>query len=196
MKEDWSFLKETKDIHDSWNLAKDKSSNELSVVEQLLSHLSIDAFRLVSTGVNDPPDCILQVNDVSIGIEVVGLISQPAREENAKIRKNLILDGGEPNWTKEVHYEWTKKDFQDEIERIVKEKEVKIGKSKSDSKAASDCTKFWLIVHTDEFGLNSIVVEEYLDGCHLNSLVFEKVYLILPYEPGRVDHRYSIYLLN
>jgi hypothetical protein len=174
-------------IFDSWSLSIEKSQNELAVVERLLQDLNIEYRDLIGTASQDPPDCVVVIDGKALGIEVLNLIDFNARKLSAKARK---FDSAE------FYAQWTKDSFQKHIEELVFEKHQKIKTGFANRSAATSCEKFWLVISTDEMTLYSAVVSEFVADWKLSSDVFDCVYLILSYEPGREDSGYVHFRLN
>jgi hypothetical protein len=174
-------------IFDSWSLAENKAINELGVVETLLKSLSVDIKSLVSTGANDPPDCMLDLDGVKVGIEVVAVMDQEARQMSAAARRDN---------RDEFTAIWNQQSFRAYLMKTIKIKEEKIVNGKKSKKAANSCGEFWLILHTDEFYLYSVNVSEFIAEWVLPSEVFERVFLVLSYEPGRDDAGYPVFALK
>ena len=183
----WDSLKDPSEVYDFWSISRNKSVNELGVVKYLLQSLSVDASTLVRTEPNDPPDCVLEINAMKVGVEVVALIDERARKRSAKARRDKAS---------EVYAEWSKESFQAALGNLVTEKGMKIHIGKANGKAASLCQKFWLVVHTDEFTLSSQYVQNYVSGLKLGSNVFERKFLILSYEPGGAGSGYPCFTLK
>ncbi len=180
-------IKASQNIFDSWSLSTEKGRNELGVVEQLLNDLNIECSTLVGIGHKDPPDCVLAIDEAKVGVEVVNLIDIEARKLSAKSRR----EGGT-----EFYAQWTKDKFQKHLEKLVAEKDQKIRTGIKTKSAAALCEKFWLVISTDEMTLSSAAVSEFVAEWKIISDVFEAVYLILSYEPGRDDSGYVHFQLN
>ena len=174
-------------IFDSWSLAKSKAINERGVVETLLESLSISSKSLISTGTNDPPDCMLHLDGVKIGIEVVAVMDHEARQKSAAARRESNV---------EFTAIWSEESLHTHLTEKTKTKEIKIINGKKSKKAAESCGEFWLVFHTDELYLSSVNVSEFITGWNLTSAVFEKVFLVLSYEPGRGDMGYPVFALK
>jgi hypothetical protein len=107
----WYNIKDPAKIFDFWSISKKKSISELGVVQSLLENLAIDQRSLKSTGKGkDPPDCVLIVDSLLVGVEVVALIDHNARELSARSRREKKL---------EYYAEWSKESFRAEIEKSI-----------------------------------------------------------------------------
>jgi hypothetical protein len=189
-------MKKLHNIFDSFALSAEKAINEFAVVEQVLENLKVDPATLQSVvEKKDPPDCTLNLNDVVIGIEVVSLVDEVARKLNDCIRKKEP-DKSKLDWTKEYYADWTKETFQAKLAELVADKEVKITKGKIEEKGASKCDSFWLVISVDEQTLPSNVVRAHLETWQIISEVFDRIYILLSYEPGRDDSGYPLFALK
>ena len=92
---------------------------------------------------------------------------------------------------------WSQQSLRTHLMETTKIKETKIinGK-KSKKKRPKSCGEFWLVLHTDELYLSSVNVSEFITDWNLSSEVFEKVFLVLSYEPGRGDMGYPVFALK
>ncbi len=187
MSSKFSNIKSAREIFDSWSLSNEKATNETGIVEQLLQNLSIKYSTLQSAGKDDPPDCLLVIDGAIVGVEVVNLIHFKARKLSAKSRQK---------GSTEFYAIWTKDSFQKHLEKLVGEKDQKIQTGISNNSAAASCKKFWLVISTAEMTLYSAAVVEFVANWKVRSDVFECIYLILSYEPGRQDSGYVHFRLN
>jgi hypothetical protein len=153
----------------------------------LLSILEIDITGLESSGTNDPPDCTFYAEGKKFGVEVVALMDERARRLNAKARRQH---------RPEYYADWTAQTFKTAICDIVANKDKKIEQGKLEGKGAAKCDLLWLAIHADETALYSSNVESFLQGFILYSDIFEKIYLVLSYEPGTPKGRYPYFVLN
>lgn len=184
-------MKEPHKIHDSFALSAKKEINEFAVVEEVLQNLKIDASTLQSIGVGDPPDCTLKLNDALVGIAVVSLIDESTRSLNAQFRTKQP-DKKNLDWTKEYYADWTKETFQTKLAELITGKEKKIAIAKIEGKVACKCHSFWLVISADELILTSNVVEAHLKTSQIMSEVFDRIYILFSYEPGRNDSGYPL----
>ena len=200
--DDWDGVKHHTKIFDPFSIMKDKAVNEWGLVNTLLAELAIDSssLRSVSLG-NDPPDCTLEFSGKLVGIEVVGLMDQRARELTARARWKSEACTEQLNWETRavlaVHDAiWTRDTFHAAARELALTKDEKVRAGIRDKKAASECDKFWLVIHSDEMYLNSRTVSEFANGFKLNSGVFERIYLVLSYEPDGNEGRYPYFQLK
>lgn len=168
--------------HANWYEDSNKERKELRVVESLINGMKKRGDNLyhspILLGIKEfPPDCILKDqkgNDV--GVEVTELVDEYSVKEKEKGLTTTRI--------------WNNEEVISEIEKILRDKDLKIFHGGSYSKKI-------VVIHTDE---ESILYDELFPvlESHTFSLLkqIDEAYLLFPYNPPQLEEEYPYIRLN
>jgi hypothetical protein len=142
----------------------DKSTTELEVARTALEEADIPVTELRKQPVDCAPDCLALLDQEPIGIEVTELVSQDVIERYK--RDGTVL------WRA-----WSKDTFLRKLKAIIARKD------QPNDIEGGPYSKYFLVVHTDEFALKKDVVEKWLEGFMPTIGLLDEVLLLLSYEP-------------
>jgi hypothetical protein len=160
----------------SW---RDKPVGERGAAEKILLAAGLKVKNLVSrrTG-EDPPDCEAMVDEGWSGIEVTELVHQKTLARSLKAVKERAV-GKEPD-RPEAHFVWEKDD-------LISMLQVQIDRKDNAKLRGGPYKRYILIIHTDEFFLDSGSVKRFLEGAAFRATMITDVILGLSYEPKLGD---------
>src|SRR5258708_27607195 len=153
---------------------RDKPIAEQGAAREIMITAGLKVENLVSRQNLDPPDCEALVDGLWTGIEVTELVHRKMLERSLKAVKERAA-GAEPN-RPEAYFVWGKDDL------------ISILQAQVDLKDAANLKggpyeRYILIIHTDEFFLDSESVERFLVGSSFRTSMITDAILGLSYEP-------------
>lgn len=170
--------------------AIDRDLEELAIVrileESLILNQKIFFTNPISRGrTNDPPDCeALNLQGERVAIEVTELVDNLAIHDY----KKAIKEGKATDWA-----EWTKSKFLHKLQVRITAKD-NIFKQ---LKGAPYSGGYFVVIHSDEMGLNSKTVLEYLTEHQFLASNINRAFLLLSYDPSvRMYPYYELQLIS
>ena len=153
---------------------REKSIKEKGVVESLLESLSrqsATSYQNIRASTNDPPDILAETLDGGlVGFEVRELVDQEVIELNEK--------------GKEVYRNWTTSEVIHELQKIIKEKDIK-------SYLGGPYEKLILVIPTAEPVLTPLQLKPFLD-IHVfdETNKLQEAYLLFQYDSATKGYPY------
>jgi hypothetical protein len=153
---------------------RDKPVAERGIARNILKEagLQVDGLRSLD---QDPPDCEATLDGQFSGIEVTELVHQPTLERSIKAVRQRSR--GEEPQKPEAYFDWDRDDLIAALQELLD--------VKNSAKLKRSYERYVLVIHTDEFFLDSGNVERFLKGASFNTTLITHAFLGLSYEPGK-----------
>jgi hypothetical protein len=153
---------------------RDKPVGEHGVARNILEEAGVQVEALRSLD-QDPPDCEATLDGHFSGIEVTELVHRPTLERSIKAMRQRSR--GEEPQRPEAYFVWGRDDLVAALQRLLD--------VKNSARLKRSYEQYVLVVHTDEFFLNSSNVESFLKSARFNTDLITRAFLGLSYEPGK-----------
>jgi hypothetical protein len=153
---------------------REKPIGELGIAGNILAETGIRVEGLTSLD-QDPPDCEATLDGCFSGIEVTELVHRPTLERSIKAVRQRSR--GEEPQKPEAYFVWDRDDLVAALQALLVVKNA--------AKLKRSYEQYVLVIHTDEFFLDSNKVERFLKGVSFNSSLITRAFLGLSYEPGK-----------
>jgi hypothetical protein len=155
---------------------RDKPVGEHGVARNILEEagVQVDGLRSLDPE-QDPPDCEATLDGKWSGVEVTELVHRATLERSIKAVRQRSL--GEEPQKPEAYFVWDRDDLVNALQKMLDVKNPK--------KPKRSYERYVLVIHTDEFFLESDSVERFLKGAVFNTSLLTRAFLGLSYEPGK-----------
>jgi len=155
---------------------RDKQSGSMGSPVKCSVRLGMKVANLVSRPQNqDPPDCE-GILDGWSGIEITELVHRPTLKRSIKAVKARAA-GRQPEKS-EAYYVWDRRDYLATVQQQIDDKDAATIKG-------GPYDRYVLVIHTGEFFLNRMTVNQFLQGARFSArLIITDVLVGLSYEPG------------
>jgi len=153
---------------------RDKPVGERGAARDILEAAKVLVTDLKSLD-QDPPDCEAMLDGQLSGIEVTELVHRPTLERSIKAVRQRAR--GEEPQTTEAFFNWDRDHLIGDLQKILD--------AKNAAKPKRSYERYVLVIHTDEFFLDSDKVERFLKGASFNTSLITLAFLGLSYEPGK-----------
>jgi len=153
---------------------RDKPVAERGIARDILEAVGIQVHSLRSLN-QDPPDCEAMLDGQFSGIEVTELVHRATLERSIKAVRQRSR--GEEPQRPEAYFAWTRDDLIAALQAMLV--------VKNSAKLNRSYERYVLVIHTDEFFLDSGSVERFLEGASFNTSLITHAFLGLSYEPGK-----------
>jgi hypothetical protein len=154
---------------------RDKPIGERGAASQILQQAGVEVVDLVSRPVgDDPPDCEGMLDGQWSGVEVTELVHEKTLKRSIKAFKERAV-GCEPEQP-EAYFMWDRDTLLIEVQRLIDAKDVARLKG-------GPYDRYVLVIHSDEFLLNSTFVSQALQGATFRANLITDVFIGLSYEP-------------
>ena len=153
---------------------RDKPVGEHGAASEILRIAGIKVAKFVSRK-DDPPDCEGILDGQWSAVEVTELVHQPAFERSLKAIKERAA-GREPE-KPEAYFNWDRLDLLRALQERIEVKDAMTLKG-------TPYDRYVLVIHTDEFFLDSATVSRFLEGATFRARSITDVILGLSYEPA------------
>jgi hypothetical protein len=160
----------------SW---RDKPVGEHGAASEILRQAGINVIGLASRGKDDPPDCEGMLDGHWSAIEVTELVHEPTLARSIKAIKERA-SGSEPE-KPEAYYAWDRADLLCALQERIEVKDAAQLKG-------GPYKRYILVIHTDEFFLNSGIVGQFLKGATFRARKITDVILGLSWEPASASY--------
>jgi len=153
---------------------RDRPVGEHGVACNILEEAGVQVDGLRSPD-QDPPDCEATLDGQFSGIEVTELVHRPTLERSIKAVRQRSR--GEEPQKPEAYFIWDRDDLVDALQKM-----LDVTNSKKPKRSYE---RYVLVIHTDEYLLDSDSVERFLKGASFNTSLITRAFLGLSYEPGK-----------
>ena len=153
---------------------RDKPVGERGIARDILEKAGVQVDGLKSLD-QDPPDCEATLDGQFSGIEVTELVHRATLERSIKAVRQRSR--GEEPQKPEAYFIWGRDDLVAALQAMLV--------VKSRAKLKRPYERYVLVIHTDEFFLDSGNVERFLKGANFNTSLITHAFLGLSYEPGK-----------
>jgi hypothetical protein len=153
---------------------RDKAIAERGIAHDILEEAGVQVDGLKSLD-QDPPDCEATLDGQFSGIEVTELVHRPTLERSIKAVRQRSR--GEEPQKAEVYFNWDRDALIAALQALLV--------VKNSAKLKRSYERYVLVIHTDEFFLDSDNVERFLKGVSFNTSLITHAFLGLSYEPGK-----------
>jgi hypothetical protein len=155
---------------------RDKPVGEHGAARNILEEagVQIDGLRSLDPG-QDPPDCEATLDGKWSGVEVTELVHRATLERSIKAVRQRSR--GEEPQKPEAYFVWDRDDLIAAVQELLAVKDS--------AKLKRSYEQYVLVIHTDEFFLDSDRVERFLQGASFNTSLITHAFLGLSYEPGK-----------
>lgn len=177
MNDDDNFEQLVLDNMREWNsfwFWRDKPVGERGIARDLLEEAGVQVDGLESLD-HDPPDCEATLDGQFSGIEVTELVHRPTLERSIKAQRQRLR--GEVPQKPEAYFVWDRDNLIEALQKMLDVKNSKVPRRSYE--------RYVLVIHTDEFFLDSGNVERFLKGASFNTNLITHAFLGLAYEPGK-----------
>ncbi|KRR08268.1 hypothetical protein CQ12_37235 [Bradyrhizobium jicamae] len=154
---------------------RDKPVGESGIARNILEATGVQVDGLRSLDPNDPPDCEATLDGQFSGVEVTELVHRPTLERSIKAVRQRSR-GEEPR-KPEAYFDWHRDDLIAALQAMLNAKDA--------AKLKRSYERYVLVIHTDEFFLDSDRVGSFLKGARFNTSLITHAFLGLSYEPGK-----------
>ena len=134
----------------------------------------MDGLRSLDPG-QDPPDCEATLDGKWSGVEVTELVHRATLERSIKAVRQRSR--GEEPQKPEAYFDWDRDDLVEALQKMLD--------AKNSAKPKRPYEQYVLVIHTDEYLLDSNNVERFLIGASFNTSLITRAFLGLSYEPGK-----------
>jgi hypothetical protein len=155
----------------SW---RDNPVAERGIARDLLEAVGVQVDSLRSLD-QDPPDCEATLDGQFSGIEVTELVHRATLERSIKAVRQRSR--GEEPQKPEAYFVWGRDDLIAALQAMLV--------VKNSAKLKRSYERYVLVIHTDEFFLDSENVERFLRGARFKTSLITHAFLGLSYEPGK-----------
>lgn len=152
---------------------RDKPVGERGAASEILQQAGIKVAELVSRR-DDPPDCEGMLDRQWSAVEVTELVHEPTLARSMKAI-NERAAGREPE-KPEAYYVWDRADLLRALQERINVKDTAGLKG-------GPYERYVLVMHTDEFFLDSATVGKFLEGAKFRTRLITDVVIGLSYEP-------------
>lgn len=153
---------------------RDKPVGERGAASEILQQAGIQVAGLVSRR-NDPPDCEGMLDRQWSAVEVTELVHRKTLERSLKALRERA-DGHEPE-KPGAYFVWNRTDLLRAIQERIEVKDAVRYKD-------GPYDRYVLVIHTDEFFLDSATVRQFLKGATFRARLINDVIVGLSYEPA------------
>jgi hypothetical protein len=153
---------------------RDKPVGEHGIARDILEEAGVHVDGLESLD-QDPPDCEATLDGQFSGIEVTELVHRPTLERSIKAVRQRSR--GEEPQKPEAYFHWDRDDLIEALQKLLA--------VKNSAKLKRSYERYVLVIHTDEFFLDSDRVEMFLKGASFNTNLITHAFLGLSYELGK-----------
>jgi hypothetical protein len=153
---------------------RDKPIAESGIARDILEGAGVQVDGLKSLE-QDPPDCEATLDGQFSGIEVTELVHRPTLERSIKAVRQRSR--GEEPQKPEAYFIWDRDELVAALQKLLV--------VKNSAKLKRSYEQYVLVVHTDEFFLDSASVERFLRGASFKTNLINRAFLGLSYEPGK-----------
>jgi hypothetical protein len=153
---------------------RDKPVGERGAASEILRQAGIKVAELVSRR-DDPPDCEGMLDRQWSAVEVTELVHQKALEQSLKAIKERAA-GRKPE-RPEAYFVWDRANLLRAIQELIEAKDA-VGYK------GGPYERYVLVIHTDEFFLDSATVRQFLKGAKFRARLITDVIVGLSYEPA------------
>jgi hypothetical protein len=153
---------------------RDKPVGESAIARDILEEAGVQVDGLRSLD-QDPPDCEATLDGQFSGIEVTELVHRLTLERSIKAVRQRSR--GEEPQKPEAYFIWDRNDLIEALQKLLD--------MKNSAKLKRSYERYVLVIHTDEFFLDSDRVERFLKGASFNTSLITRAFLGLSYEPGK-----------
>src|SRR5262245_32569659 len=156
-------------IDDFWDWTDDRTVQERGAAREILQSAKFEVTKFASRE-DDPPDCEGRINGQWCAIEVTRLTHEKTRALNIKAIKEQ-----KPG----VYFQWGRDDLLRKLQEQIGRKDEAVKRYNS-----GPYDRYILVMHTDEFILDSPTIEKFLDGATFRTRHLTDVVFGLSYHPG------------
>lgn len=153
---------------------RDKPVGEHGAASEILRQAGMKVAQLVSRR-DDPPDCEGMLDRQWSAVEVTELVHEATLARSLKTIKER--DAGREPEKREAYFVWSRTDLLSAIQE-------RIGVKDAMRLKGGPYERYVLVIHTDEFFLDSTTVRQFLKGATFRARLITDVILGLSYEPA------------
>jgi hypothetical protein len=161
---------------------RDEPVGESGAARNILEAAGVQVDDLRSLDPDDSPDCEATLNGQFSGVEVTELVHRPTLERSIKAVR--LRSRGEEPQKPEAYFDW---DHDDLIVALQKLEDVK-----NSAKLKRSYERYVLVIHTDEFFLDSENVKRFLKGASFNTNLITMLFLVCRMSPAKAIRYLSL----